>query len=57
MVSQTKKIIHADIVKLCQGNQDLRRDHPFSAFVISISSLGNIDLFAKLCLRQVSIFS
>lgn len=45
------------MMKLRQGSQNLRRDHPFTAFVISISSLRNIDLFADFRLRKVTVFS
>ena len=57
MVSQSKKIINADVIELRQGNQNLRRDHAFSAFIISIGSLRDIDLLAKLSLCEVRIFS
>jgi len=53
LVRQSKKIIHADMVKLRQGDQNLGRDHAFTAFVIGVGSLGNIDSFSKLCLRKV----
>ena len=53
MVSQSKKIINADMMELSQGDQNLRRDHAFTAFIISVSSLGNVDLFAHFCLRKV----
>ena len=57
LVCKFKKIVNADLMKLRQGNQNLWRDHAFSAFVIGVCSLGNIDLFTDFRLRQVSIFS
>ena len=57
LVSQSKKVINTDMIELCQGNQNLRRDHAFSTFVISIGSLGNVDLLANFRLREVRIFS
>ena len=57
MVSQANKIVDADMIEPGQSNEDLRRDHAFSAFVISVSSLRYIDPLSKFCLRQVSIFS
>lgn len=52
-----KKIIDTDMMKLRQGDQNLRRDHPLSMLIVSIGSLGNIDLLSQLRLRQVSILS
>jgi len=57
LVGQTKNIIDADMMELSQGNQNLGRDHAFSAFIISVGSLGDIDLLAKFRLCQISIFS
>ena len=56
-VSYPKKIIDTDMMKLRQGDQNLRRDHPLSMLIVSIGSLGNIDLLSQLRLRQVSILS
>lgn len=52
-----KKIIDTDIMELGQRDQNLRRDHPLSMLIVSIGSLGNIDLLSQLRLRQVSILS
>ena len=57
LVSHSEEVINTDMIELSQGNQNLRRDHAFSAFVISIGSLRNIDLLADLSLREVRIFS
>ena len=57
MVSQTKKVINADMIELSQCNENLRWDHSFATFVVSIGSLRNIDLLAKFGLREVRIFS
>ena len=57
MIRYAQKIIPTDMIELCQGNENLRRDHAFAAFVISIGSLGNIDLLANLSLCKVSVFS
>lgn len=57
MVSQFEKIVHTDMIKLSQCDQNLRRDHAFAAFIISVGSLGDIDLLADFSLREVRIFS
>ena len=57
MVSRSKKIINTDMIELSQGDQDLGRDHAFSAFIISIGPLGDVDLLADLGLCEIRIFS
>ena len=57
MVCQSKKAIDTDMIELSQGSQNLRRDHAFSALIVSIGSLRDIDLLADLSLCKVRIFS
>ena len=57
MVGQSKKIINADMIKLSQSDKNLRRDHSFAAFIVSIGSLRDIDLLANFSLSEVRIFS
>ena len=57
LVRQSEKVIYADMIKPRQRNQNLRREHAFSAFVISIGSLRNIDLPAQLRLCKVRVLS
>lgn len=57
LIRQPKKVINADLMELSQGDQNLGRDHAFAAFIVSVGSLGNIDLLANFCLRKVCIFS
>ena len=45
------------MMKLRQGDQNLRRDHPLSMLIVSIGSLWDIDLLSQLRLRQIGIFS
>ena len=45
------------MIELRQSGKDLRRDHAFAAFVVSIGPLRDIDLLADFCLRKVRIFS
>ena len=56
LVSQSKKIVYTDMIKPGKSNQYLRRNHAFPTFVVSIGSLGNIDLLAEISLREVRIF-
>ena len=55
-VGAAKEIVHADLIKVSQGTEYMRRDHPLSAFIISICPLGNIDCCSHLRLREVVIF-
>ena len=57
LVGQTKKVVNTDMIEPRQGNKNLGRDHPLTTFVVSVGSLGNIDLFSNLSLREVRIFS
>lgn len=57
MISKSEQIIHTDLMETRQSNKCLGRYHAFSAFVVCIGSLRNIDLFSELSLREVGIFS
>ena len=57
LVGQTKKVVNTDMIESRQGNKNLRRNHALTTFVVSVGSLGNIDLFSNLSLREARIFS
>lgn len=57
MVGQSKKIINANMIELSQSDKNLRRDHSFAAFIVSIGPLRDIDLLANFSLSEVRIFS
>ena len=57
LVSEFEQIVNADMIELSQGNKNLRRDHAFAAFVISVGSLRDIDYLADFSLCEVRIFS
>ena len=57
MVSEFEQIVNAYMIELSQGNKNLRRDHSFTAFIISVGSLRHIDLLADFGLCEVRIFS
>ena len=57
MVSEFEQIVNADMIELSQSDKNLRRDHSFAAFIVSIGSLRDIDLLANFSLSEVRIFS
>ncbi len=57
MVSQFKKIINTDMMELSQSNQNLWGNHTFTAFIVCVGSLRNIDLRTDFSLSEICIFS
>lgn len=57
LVSEAQKIVDTNVIELRQSNKNLGWDHAFTAFVVSIGSLRNIDLLADFRLCEVRIFS
>ena len=45
------------MIELSQSDKNLRRNHSFATLVISIGSLGDIDLLAHFSLSEIRIFS
>ena len=54
-IGSLQKIIDADAVKISECAQNVRRQHSFTALVICICALRNIDRFTDLTLRQVGV--
>jgi len=50
LVSSAEDIIHADLVIVRQGAEDVRRHHALAVFVISVGALRHIDGLAHLLL-------
>ena len=57
LVGQTQKIVHADMMKLRQRCQNPGRNHALPALIVSVGSLGHIDLPAKFFLCKVRILT
>ena len=55
-IGSTQNIVYADLVKVGQGAQYMRRNHPLPAFIVGVCSLGYIDCLTYLGLCQVMIF-
>jgi hypothetical protein len=57
LVSSAEDIIHADLVIVRQGAEDVRRHHALAVFVISVGALRYIDGLAHLLLCQIGILA
>ena len=51
-----QKIVYADLIKVSQSAENMRRNHPLPAFVIGVCPLRDVDCGTHLGLRQISIF-
>ena len=49
-IGSLQKIIDADAVEVGKRTENVRRQHPFAAFIICVCALRNIDRFADLAL-------
>ena len=51
-----QKIVYADLIKVSQSAENMRRNHPLPAFVVGVCPLRDVDCGTHLGLRQISIF-
>ena len=57
LIRPAEDIIHADLVIVRQGTEDVRRYHALAALVISVGALRYIDDLAHLLLCQIGILA
>jgi len=57
LVGPSENVVHTDLIILCQGAENVRRNHALAALIIGVSTLGYIDRIADLLLCQIGILA
>ena len=57
LVGPSEDVVHADLIILCQGAENVRRNHPLAALIIGVSTLRYVDRVADLLLCQIGVLA